>query len=274
LSDRPAGSPVDQIRVLTLNLWGRKGKWTDRRRVLSDGLRGLSPDLIAFQEAIVDDEDQVRDLVGPGWHIAHQQARDPEGMGVSVVSRWPLGTIHELDLHLTERTDVFPCVTLAAELDAPAPLGPILFVNHFPSYQLAYEHERELQAVAAARLIEDLVARRCCHVVLAGDLDADPAATSIRFWTGRQSLDGLSVCYRDAWEGVHPGEPGHTFSPANPRHEPRDWPFLRIDYLLVRCTEEGPTLDIVACDLAFDTSVGGEWASDHFGVIADLRVPS
>lgn len=33
---------------------------------------------------------------------------------------------------------------------------------------------------------------------IAGDLNADPAAASVRFWTGRRSLDGSSVCYQDA----------------------------------------------------------------------------
>ena len=34
--------------------------------------------------------------------------------------------------------------------------------------------------------------------------------------SARQSLDDLSVAYRDAWEAACPGEPGHTFSPTNP----------------------------------------------------------
>jgi len=51
------------------------------------------------------------------------------------------------------------------------------------------------------------------HVILAGDFDAAPDSSSIRFWTGRQSLDGISVAYQDAWEAVHPGDAG----PAHPR---------------------------------------------------------
>ena len=70
-----------------------------------------------------------------------------------------------------------------------------------------------------------------------GDLDADPDATSIRFWSGRQSLGGMSVCYRDAWESMQPQEPGHTFTPENPLMALAnwDWPFRRLDYLFVRC---------------------------------------
>jgi hypothetical protein len=33
------------------------------------------------------------------------------------------------------------------------------------------------------------------HVIIVGDPDADPAAATMRFWTGRQPLDGLSMCY-------------------------------------------------------------------------------
>ena len=51
---------LERLRVLTLNLWGRRGAWTRRREVLDRGLRALQPDLVAFQESIVTDvEDQV-----------------------------------------------------------------------------------------------------------------------------------------------------------------------------------------------------------------------
>jgi hypothetical protein len=55
------------VRVLTLNLWGLQGAWDERRAVLADGLRGLRPGVVSFQEAIVGDGyDQVADLLGPG----------------------------------------------------------------------------------------------------------------------------------------------------------------------------------------------------------------
>ena len=124
--------------------------------------------------------------------------------------------------------------------------------------------ERERQAVMVARKIEELGVER---VVIAGDMDADPASSSIRFWTGRASLEGPSVCYRDAWEAKHREEPGDTVNFGN--HE--DWPFRRIDYILVRCgIHGGPLLPIVSCDRWLDQPVDGVWASDHFGVVAEL----
>lgn len=182
--------------------------------------------------------------------------------------------MRELDLHLTPRTEGFACGTLAAEVLAPEPIGPLVFAFHNPSWRLDQEHERELQAVAAATFLDELAAGRARHVVLTADLDADPAATSVRFWTGRHALDATSVCYRDARESLHPGEPGHTFTPENPIMIGRDWPFRRIDYVLVRCgRHEGPTLSIDSCERIFDSPVDGVWPSDHFGLSVDLAVP-
>src|SRR5919204_4302380 len=73
------------------------------------------------------------------------------------------------------------------------------------------------------------------HVIFAGDFSADPDSAGVGFLTGRQSLDGTSVCYRDAWESAHPGESGDTFTPRNPLVYDWDWPFRRLDYVLVRC---------------------------------------
>lgn len=254
------------MRVITMNLWGVRGDWSRRRDVLVRGFAELKPDLVAFQEAITTDSyDQTRDLLGPEFHVVHQSERERDGQGIAIASRWPIDAIHELDLNVTDRTADFACGTLVAEIAVPA--GRLIFANHLPNYQLAFEREREMQAVVAARFLEKYEES---HVVLAGDFDADPAATSIRFWTGRTSLDGMSVCYRNAWESVHPGEPNDTFTPDNPLVADPDWPFRAIDYIFVRCGRAGPTLSVADCARVFDQPVAGVWAGDHFGVLADL----
>jgi endonuclease/exonuclease/phosphatase family metal-dependent hydrolase len=243
--------------------------------VLAAGLRELEPDLVAFVEAIkTDDYDQAADLLGGDFHYAHQRQREPDGQGASIASRWPLGDVRELELHVTPRTADFACTTLVAEVRAPEPYAPLVFANHVPSWQLNFERERELQALVAARFLEELVAESEAHVVLAGDFTSDPEAANVRFIAGRQSLDGESVCYRDAWESVHGGEPGETFTSDNPLVADWDWPFRRLDYVFVRCGEHGgPTLEIIACERIFDAPVDGVWASDHYGVVADLQPP-
>jgi endonuclease/exonuclease/phosphatase family metal-dependent hydrolase len=237
----PSLPRAGDLRVATLNLWGgyypiegpgigrmrpgeRHPAWAARQQALAAGLRELGPDLVAFQEALkTDDHDQVAELLGPGYHLAHQTSREADGSGASVASRWPLGEVHEIDLHVTPRTEgEFPCVTLLVEILAPDPVGPLLFANHNPNFQLDFEYERELQAVAAARAIEELVGQRRLHVVVAGDFDSSPEAANARFWRGLQSLDGTSVCYRESGNAPIPA------TPATPSHR------------TTRCCRRGP----------------------------------
>jgi endonuclease/exonuclease/phosphatase family metal-dependent hydrolase len=267
-------SGVTRLRLTTLNTWGTRGEWTVRRPVLTRAFAELSADLVTLQETIVtDDFDQAREILGDTYHLFHQADREPDGQGVTTASRWPVGQVVEVDLHLTERTAGFASTCLITEVLAPRPLGWIWLANHLPDWQLDHEYERQLQAVTAARTLERLLAEWPGHVVVAGDLDADPDATSVRFWIGRDALDGLSVCYRDVWASAHPDEPGHTFSPDNPNSADWDWPHRRIDYILVRCGRHGgPTLRIGRCARTFDqpeTTV-----SDHYGLVADLELPS
>jgi hypothetical protein len=94
---------------------------------------------------------------------------------------------------------------------------------------------------------------------------------------GRQSLDGLSVAYHDAWESIHSAEPGHTFAADNALTRAGEMSLeigRRIDYILVRCGIPGPTLDVIESRRMFGQEVDGACASDHYGVVADLAVPA
>jgi endonuclease/exonuclease/phosphatase family metal-dependent hydrolase len=111
-------------------------------------------------------------------------------------------------------------------------------------------------------------------VIVGGDFNATPDTSSMRFWTGRTSLDGTSTDYRDCWESIHGSDPGLTFELQNPLSaidEPNLDRGRRIDYVLVRCGDHGPTLHIANCRRVMDQPVGGVMASDHYGVIADLK---
>ena len=135
------------MRVVTQNVWGRRGDWEARREALRQGLRELRPDLVALPESVVNDEyDEVRDVLGDDFHVAHQQAREPgdgddveAGQGHSLASRWPLGEVRELDLQLGPSTEGFACGILAAEVLAPEPL---IFAFYNPSWKLHQAHER------------------------------------------------------------------------------------------------------------------------------------
>ncbi|MBW0104388.1 endonuclease/exonuclease/phosphatase family protein [Pseudonocardia sp. KRD291] len=273
----PAG-----LRVLTLNVLAPAwADWPRRRGVVLAGLRDLRPDVVALQEIHLGaDHDEAADLLGPGYHLARHPTASEDGTTAVLASRWPFGTVHRVDLDVGGRSGEFGWGgAVVAEVLGPPSIGPLLVVHHKPMFQLGREREREQAAVRTARVVEDLVGERAgpVHVVLLGDLDAAPDSASVRFWTGRQSLEGTSVVYHDAWEAAGDGGPGHTFTPDNPLVRDGDMPLVgprRIDYVMVRGTDFGPTLAVASCRLAFDEPRDGTWASDHYGVVADLTVPS
>lgn len=266
----------DEVRIATLNTWGKRADWKRRLAVFRAESERLVADMVTLQETILTaNEDQARAMLGESYHLVQQGGRGTDGGGVTTASRWPIGESFEIDLHVSDRTYDFPATSLVTEILAPQPLGRIWLVNHLPDWQLDHEHERTLQAAATARSLEELIARRPGHVIVAGDLDAAPDSDSVRFWTGKHAVDGISVCYRDAWASTHHDDIdtlGHTFVPNNPYSADWDWPFRRIDYILVRCGPHGgPTLAVNWCGRIFDHH--DTVVSDHFGLVADLKVP-
>jgi endonuclease/exonuclease/phosphatase family metal-dependent hydrolase len=253
------------MRVLTLNhLAPEYADWPRRRDVLRQGIRELDADLIALQETV-----EPQDIVGEGYHVVRHSKTADDGVGAALASRWPILATTEVDLHVTQRVDLPWAAAVIAEIDTP--VGRLIFVHHKPSWQFGLAYERELQAVVCARAVEDQVAGRDVHVVLAGDFDDTPDSASVRFWTGRQSLHGFSVAYHDAGPGRH------TFTPLNPLIRQGEHALetgRRIDYIMVRSRSHGATLEVTDSRLVFDTPVDGVWASDHFGVVADMRAPA
>jgi endonuclease/exonuclease/phosphatase family metal-dependent hydrolase len=284
MSGNRAPRSEGSLRIVTQNVWAHGGDWPSRKRVLQEGFARMAPDLVALQETVVlEGEDQAAEILGDDYQVVHSRIRGTDGIGISIASRWPIDHPRELDLRMRpgDATGTAP-TALLAEVDVPD-VGRLVFVNHVRSWQPRLAADREQQAVKLAGALDrypvpveatDAGRTGLPHIVVAGDLDADPASTSVRFWTGRHAIDGKSVCYRDAWEATHGSAAGETFTPENPLMQDPDWPFRRIDYILVRCADHGgPTLGIARSDRLFDQPLDGVWASDHFGVWADLEVP-
>ena len=176
--------PSTSLRTMSLNLFGHNGDWPARSQVLQAGLAELRPDVLALQEAIADDTyDQAVELLGGDYQVVHQTRGllgDGRHHGASVASRWPILAVHEVDLHLTPRTGNYSCGAVIAEVAAPEPLGRLLVACHGDSWAWWAEHERELQALAVVRRIEELVAGNPAHVIVGGDFNATPDTSSMR----------------------------------------------------------------------------------------------
>jgi endonuclease/exonuclease/phosphatase family metal-dependent hydrolase len=271
---------VDTFRVLTLNVFAHQhADGARRHEVVRSELARLSADVIALQEVTRTAElDQAAELFSDDYTVVDHPGASDDGVGACLAIRWPVVSVDVLDLTRVPGGDAVPwSATVAVEVAAPDPWGSLLLVHHKPTFELDREAVRERQSVAAARFVEGLVNDRPgTPVVLLGDLDASPDQASVRFWTGRQSLEGTSVRYEDAWAARHGDDLGHTFTPANPLVRAGTIPSVagrRIDYVMVRSGSHGPLLEVAECRLVLDQPVDGVWASDHFGVCADLRRP-
>lgn len=264
-------------RVYTHNIYARRADWPQRRELLVAGIAELRPDVVLFQEEVLTaDYDQTADILGPGWHIVHSEGRsEQESSGISVASRWPVASTEEIDLTVGgPPIDEFAWAALLVTIDAPC--GALRVVNHFPDAAADREAERERQAVVVARRLRELSAEDDIPTILAGDLDAEPDAASVRFLLGRQSLAGESTVFVRAWDVVHPGEPCWTLDPANDlvAGTMPGWPYREIDHILVQCRRDGlASLLVESCERVHDRPRDGVWASDHYGLVADLVVP-
>jgi endonuclease/exonuclease/phosphatase family metal-dependent hydrolase len=269
-----ASVPRPRLRVVTANVLGPvNAAWEDRLPLLRRELRRAAPDIAALQEVPARDQGVVTDLLGEGYHVTPFSRTADDGVGGVLATRWPHRVLTEIDQRDPARPGELPwAATLLVRVGTP--VGNLVVAHHKPSWPFPWEDARERQAVAAARAVEEHVGE--AHAVVLGDLDATPDAASLLFLRGRRPVAGFSVCYQDAWETVHPRDPGFTFDAVNPLvrgGEVATAVTRRIDYVLVRSGAHGPTLQVTSCERLFTAPGGGVWASDHFGVVAELAEP-
>jgi endonuclease/exonuclease/phosphatase family metal-dependent hydrolase len=274
-----------RLRVVTINVWNTEGASQRRMALLNRELRRLDPDLVAMQEVVQSAERNQLDELLDGLDLCrtHQAQTvaapmpDAERYGGSAVAtRWPHRIVETLDLRLLDAADV-PWRALAVLVPLPGE-GDVLFIGATTSWRLNAESARERQVVALSDL--DARPRTALPTIIAGDFNATPDASSIRYLTGRQTLGGRSVCYHDAWAVAGQG-PGDTWTVDNPNAataiaqivgQPRHR--RRVDYVFVGSWDAHPMAHgrVVSAQLAFNQPDGDLWASDHFGVVADLDI--
>lgn len=277
---------MTRLRVLTMNVQNNEGD-PARMKILNQGLRQLAPDLLALQEVMHDgDHSQLGELLeGTGLHGTHQASvmaysppwADRYG-GTALATRWPHQIVETLDLRLPDAPDM-PWCTLAATVGVPGE-GELLFIAATMSWRLDAEAVRVRQAVAITDL--DTRHRKQLPTVIAGDFNAPPEAASIRYLTGLEPAGGHSVHYHDAWAIAGNG-PGYTWTADNPAASAEISQIVgqpghrrRLDYVFTGSWHAHPKAHcrVRAASLAFDQPVGGTWASDHYGVVADLEIGS
>lgn len=261
------------VSVLTLNIWHNSGPYPARRALIRDWIARLRPDLIAFQEVLrgpgcdqlhdlTDGFDYYTDFVAavPFWNDKSLE------FGNAIAARWPL--LDREAIVLPDAGDGELRAALSVTVDAP--FGPIGFTVTHLNWKPHQGWVRERQVVAVCALSRR---RRSAHgfpPIIAGDFNAEPDSTEIRYIKGLHALDGRSVYYRDAWALAGDGH-GITWSNGNPyAHQPLE-PDRRIDYIFAGPPRPDGVGMIESCRVVCDMEEDGAWPSDHFGLYAELR---
>ena len=276
--------PARPVRVLTLNCWNISPPFDERMALVRSEIEALAPDLIALQEIIVrrDGFDQAAVVLdGLGYHRVFGAAirwdesgrllpldAHADGAGNVIAARWPITEValHPLPgVNGEERRSV-----LLTRVDTPG--GALPFVTTHLEWRFDHGHVRQRQVLALTALIGDWRRDAPLPVVMAGDFNAEPEASEIRFLRGLASLDGRSTYFQDAWHLAGNGGRGITWSNQNPHAAAMFEPDRRIDYVFVGAPDHDGRGWIETARVVLDTPRDGVHPSDHFGVLAEVRL--
>ena len=269
--------PPGVLRFVTLNLWGENGPHQRRLELVAATLEQLAPDVVALQE--------VREVPGQLANQAETLARRLHHQhvfasatawgggveGLAVLSRFPARQSSQR--RLPHATETEGRIVLSVELDGPA--GSLWVHTTHLSYRERAGKLREDQVLAVDAEVTARAPGLEQPQVVLGDFNTVPESDEIRWLGGLTTLAGRRVFYQDAWATARPGESGVTWSRANPFRARMNWlrADRRIDYIFVTAPRRDGRGGIHDARVVFDRpDEEGIYPSDHFGVLADIRV--
>ena len=269
----------DVLKVLTLNTWGRTGPWAKRKAIILDGIRALEPHIIGLNEVWDDADgdlaDELADEIGGEWHVHDAPAYElAEGRtcGNGLLSRFPFTDTAAWPLpeprHDSGRNLVHAIVR--------TPWGRVpVFVTHLS--WMPHQGAARMQQMQQIRswINERAPIQRgdaptdLLPAILMGDLNTEPDSDEIRFVRG-YTADEYGFYMADCF-GVRGEGPGHTWHRDNVYAAREHYPNRRIDYIFVRGPDRWHRGEPLLCKVVLDRPVDGVFASDHYGLYAEIR---
>jgi endonuclease/exonuclease/phosphatase family metal-dependent hydrolase len=256
------------MRVITWNVWGLYGAWQEREAAITATLAGARPDIVVLTESWAQGGDsQCARLAHPLGLLHHAfsgVAAQEDQMalsGVGVLSRWPI----ERESSLTFGDARVQFVTLAGPRGPVQVYGLVMDAWWFDQSQARQQAVRELLTCISREQNQHT------PLIVCGDFNTDPDSDEIRMLTGRTTAPVPGLSFYDAWEAAGPPAPGHTWSNDNPQATQLLWPNRRIDYIFSATWRRGGAGHPRQSALLGTDPVRGTYASDHYGLQADLR---
>ena len=262
------------LRCLTLNLWGAEAPLEARMALVEEGIRTLAPDVVALQEvcASPDLPNQADTLAGRAGLRPSSRRRSPSG---AATRAWPSCPATPIAAHESRELPHATTDERRIVLSARLTVGDRdrLGAQHPP--QLPPDPRPPARGPGAGH--RRVVSARVAHEpqLLMGDFNARPESDEIRWLTGLTTLAASGGPLPGRLGRHHPGSPGWTWASANPYTKPLG--FLqtdrRLDYIFVTPERRDGRSRILDCRMVFDRPApGGVFASDHFGVLAEVQI--
>lgn len=261
------GAEPARLKLLTINLQSPlvEGFFVDERtQIVADLINEEQPDFVALQEVaesstVSNRGEALTDATGYAiaWEVTHDWSLYSEGP--AVLSRHPIVWSGSVDL---PHTDFFGTVQRkAVGVTAATPYGDVTFVSSHNTL----DEDEGVQADQAAAAYDFVVQHTTgLPAFYAGDLNATPESTAMRFLRGDADHNGATGDMVDAWLEANPGDDGFTFSASDPTK--------RIDYIYARPGAKGAAV-VASCQHVLAGEVDGVRASDHIGVMCTVVLP-
>lgn len=253
------------MRLLSLNVASVESSWAERTPEIAAWLRHTSPDVIAFQEvsSFGDLRSSVDEILAHSGvkqyfrHLAtHPNRHGPGLFGTAVLSRVRPDDAGQIDLPTAPDA-------IADPTSAWMRLGS---VTVYSVHLAADPHNSPYRLKQIEVLKEVIVEANSPVTILAGDFNCEPNSVEMQYLL--DPAKGASSWPIDVWATRHSGAAGHTWDHlTNPQAHARSGVRRRLDYVLIDDHALDDATISIVCNRRL---IGASYASDHFGLLADI----
>lgn len=244
------------FKVVTLNLYHDKDDWPKRRLQIVEELRALQPDVIALQEVIQHQtvDNQATWLAAQLGYESHFVSIDPANQvrryGNAILTRHPILVRGEQRLRPLD--DSRTAAWLRIDLDGRA-------LNVYATHLHWTDEGAAIRVQQVADLMQYIAATsKGFPSVVAGDFNATADSSELAV---------VRTDFVDAYGSQHPDADIVSSSTLNLKYfAPK-----RIDHIFFKRDAIQPVSSQIILNRA---DAHGVWASDHYGMLAILRLDS
>ncbi|OGO34325.1 MAG: hypothetical protein A2W35_19420 [Chloroflexi bacterium RBG_16_57_11] len=265
---------MPRIKIVTINILTDLSRWEQRRMLLLEGLAALSPDLIALQEVHLPQNPArwlAEQLDYPHFVLSPKLGRSESREALAIITRLPLEDASVLDLGGQDR--------IAQRVFVNLEESTLYLANCHLYWQPGESVARMRQAERLQNWLSGFPGDP--PGIVCGDFNGTPETLAIQLMRQR---------FLSAYAALHGKEPDYTcptplprstwsvtrtflgfFLLIRPQHIKLNWRGT-LDYIFV-----DPRLQVIHSQVVLDQPSRENpriYPSDHFGVYAEIEIPT